>query len=295
MVRHGSARYAVASDSGTAAAAWPTAAVRKRPLAAALGAVALLGAVRAVEVLAGLHRLGALVASSLFALAAAVWLARALLAAPFGGSPATTRRAFIVGGGVVAVQALAHLLQVGALAAAGQQPLLVVGAVNPATKATGAGQVGIYLLFGVLIAAIGQELLFRGVLLRTLARRLSFWPANAVQAVAFGGWHLAWPLAVATTGAVAPVSLSVYAVGTVAVTGLVGGVYAVLARATGTLWTAVLAHVLHNLSAVVLHVRTPNGADHGAVLSPALVVGYVALAWAARVRWGDSSLRNGRF
>lgn len=260
----------------------------EHPLAAAVAAVALVGVVRALEVLAGVHSgVGALAVSTTLALVVALVLSRT--GAPVRDRPRRPRylrRALLVGGvGVVGVQAVAHALAVGWLTAIGEEPTVLVTAVNPATKSSAAGQVGAYLLFGVVLAAVGEELLFRGVLLDALARRFSFWPANATQGALFGAWHLVWPLAVVLADATAVVSLPVYAAGFVVVTGTVGAVYGVFARATGTVWTPVLAHLLHNLAAVVLHVRAAGGTDRGSVVSAVLVAGYAALAWGAWARW----------
>ncbi len=53
----------------------------------------------------------------------------------------------------------------------------------------------------VVLAPLGEELLFRGLLLRGLARRLRFWPAALISALAFTSAHidayLIWPRAVA--------------------------------------------------------------------------------------------------
>lgn len=53
----------------------------------------------------------------------------------------------------------------------------------------------------VLLAPLGEELLFRGLLLRALARRLRFWPAALISSVAFAAAHadvyLLWPRAIA--------------------------------------------------------------------------------------------------
>lgn len=50
----------------------------------------------------------------------------------------------------------------------------------------------------VLLAPLGEELLFRGLLLRALVRRMPFWPAATVSGVVFAVCHLdqyvPWPL-----------------------------------------------------------------------------------------------------
>ncbi len=53
----------------------------------------------------------------------------------------------------------------------------------------------------VVLAPLGEELLFRGLLLRAFARRLRFWPAAIVTSVLFAAAHadayLLWPRAIA--------------------------------------------------------------------------------------------------
>jgi membrane protease YdiL (CAAX protease family) len=56
----------------------------------------------------------------------------------------------------------------------------------------------------VVLAPLGEELLFRGLLLRALTRRLRFWPAAAITSVLFTAAHadayLLWPRAIALVG-----------------------------------------------------------------------------------------------
>lgn len=289
----------------------PAAVLEERSVAVALGAVAAMGVVRVLEVLAGLHnRFGALPISTTLVVVLGVLLFRT-------GAVRTSnrkepphrqghdnrhrygnrhrhgirdrnghhRRAAVIGGlGVVGVLAAAHGLGIWWLRATGGTPTLVATAVNPATKSTAAVQVGAALVFGVALAAVGEELLFRGIVLESLNSTLTFWPANLLQATLFGIWHFAWPLAILLGDPTTDVALPIYAVGFVLVTGTVGAVFGVFARATGTLWTPVLAHLLHNLTAVLVHVRAADGSDRGAIVAPVLVVGYVTLAWLAWTR-----------
>lgn len=238
--------------------------------------------------LAGIpFRVGALVVSTTLVL---VVFALARVAgvplAHFDQSPLALRRALLVGGvGVAGVQALAHLLAVAVLTATGQQATILVSPVNPVTKSAALGGVAVYLLFGVVLTAVGQELLFRSLLLGALRRHYSFWRANLSQGALFGAWHLTWPLALYAGEATPPVPLVLYAGGFVIITGLIGTVYGVFVRATGTVWSSTAAHLLHNLTAVFLHVRTASGADRGSALAASLVAGYAGLAWIAWIRW----------
>jgi len=256
----------------------PTGPSRSAPVVV-LVAVSVVGGIRLLEVVAGgTPGTGVLVWSTSSAAlvgAALVWSSagRDVRTVP---SPSTPRALLVGGLAVVGVQALAHALQAGAVALGGGEPVVAVEGVNPVTK-TDAG-LGQYLLVGVCLTAAGEELLFRGGALRALQRRLTFHRANLAQAGLFGLWHLAWPLTLALGPAEPPVALPVLALGTVLVTGLVGVVFGMLARATGTLWTPVLAHMVHNGVAVFVHVRAA-GIDRASVLSPVLVLGYAVLAW----------------
>lgn len=257
------------------------------PLAVALLAVGAAGLARGLEVLAGgIRPTGVTPVSTTAALVLGLlglWHldepASSLL-----GDRSRLRTALFVGGlGVLAVQVGAHLVQVATLVPAVGSPVVAIRGINPAT---GTGRyVWIYVAVGVAVAALAEELLFRGLALRGLERRLPFHRANAAQAGLFGLWHLAWPLALATGPLDPPVPLPVLAVGTVLVTGVVGASFGVLARSTDSLWTPVLAHALHNGVAVFVHVRT-DGVDRASALAPALVVGYVLLAWVVWRRRG---------
>jgi hypothetical protein len=48
------------------------------------------------------------------------------------------------------------------------------------------------LCYSVLLAPVGEELIFRGVTLRLAQRALPFWAANLLQAFLFGFFHLNW-------------------------------------------------------------------------------------------------------
>jgi CAAX protease family protein len=56
----------------------------------------------------------------------------------------------------------------------------------------------------VILAPLGEELLFRGLLLRGLARRMPFWPAALVSSLLFASAHadayVLWPRAIALVG-----------------------------------------------------------------------------------------------
>ncbi len=156
-----------------------------------------------------------------------------------GAGESTARAAaVVVGGGVIALVACvvlgkgpAHLRRVASdrrppLRAiivgvgAGVLGLIIAGlillvgrAVDPSAKRAldrlGDQDIGIQVwwqavLIGVavvVIAPFGEEILFRGVILRSLTARFTWWPATIVSALVFAGSHLdaylAWPRALA--------------------------------------------------------------------------------------------------
>jgi hypothetical protein len=65
-------------------------------------------------------------------------------------------------------------------------------------------QIGLTVLAVVVLAPVGEELLFRGLLLRALVRRIRFWPAALLSALLFAAAHadayLLWPRAIALAG-----------------------------------------------------------------------------------------------
>ena len=65
-------------------------------------------------------------------------------------------------------------------------------------------QVTLTVISLVVLAPLGEELLFRGLLLRGLARRMPFWPAALISAALFASAHadsyVLWPRAIALVG-----------------------------------------------------------------------------------------------
>jgi membrane protease YdiL (CAAX protease family) len=119
--------------------------------------------------------------------------------------------------------------------------------------------------------ALGEELFFRGLVLRAFGRSLPAWSAIGLSAVLFGALHLD-PLQ--GTGAV-----------------LVGVYLGYIVLATGSLWPAVLAHGLNNLGCSLAARFDPEGIgrtyDHGhppALLVAAVVVLALAILGVERAR-----------
>ena len=84
------------------------------------------------------------------------------------------------------------------------------------------------------MAPLGEELFFRGMVFSGFRQRLSFWPAALVAGLVFGSVH-------------APSGLS-----TVVPLAALGFVFCWLYERTGSLWPAVIAHALNNGLALAL-------------------------------------------
>jgi membrane protease YdiL (CAAX protease family) len=95
-----------------------------------------------------------------------------------------------------------------------------------------------------LLAGLGEELLFRGLLQEGLAGRIGPWPALAAASVLFGLLHPMTPA---------------YAVLAVLAGAYLGWIY----LATGNLLVPVLAHGLYDFIALVYLLRTPGVSDEG--------------------------------
>jgi membrane protease YdiL (CAAX protease family) len=99
---------------------------------------------------------------------------------------------------------------------------------------TGPWQVTLTVIALVVLAPLGEELLFRGLLLRGLARRMPFWPAALISSLLFASAHadsyVLWPRAIALV--------------------LTGLVLAVIYRWRGY-WCSVSAHATVNTIAAI--------------------------------------------
>ncbi len=109
----------------------------------------------------------------------------------------------------------------------------------PVHEASAAGLIvlGVY---AVLIAPLIEESLFRGVLLRSFMRRLTFWPAAVVSSTIFGVLHT---YEVSTLAGRITLAVNV---------GLLGVVNCLLVRITGRLTPAVMLHATGNLFAFLV-------------------------------------------
>lgn len=99
---------------------------------------------------------------------------------------------------------------------------------------------GFILLVGIL-SPIAEELVFRGVLFAWLRRHANFWPAGIASALVFAGAH-----------GIPDIILP---------TAILGLLFAWIYERTGSLWPAMLAHVVHNMLVTGLMLPVMWGID----------------------------------
>lgn len=129
------------------------------------------------------------------------------------GLPAQNRRAAIAVKGPLR-QAVAMGIGVGLALVVGAAAILLTGsAIDPTVErrlnevediGSVPWQIVLTVIALVVLAPLGEELLFRGLLLRGLARRLALWPSALISSALFAGAHadsyILWPRAIALFG-----------------------------------------------------------------------------------------------
>jgi membrane protease YdiL (CAAX protease family) len=101
-------------------------------------------------------------------------------------------------------------------------------------------EIVLLLILAVAIAPPVEELIFRGVLLRSLMRRFRFWPAALISSVLFAALHL-YEVSNAAAMVLLFASIVVFGIG-----------QCLLVRWTGRLATSIVSHAVSNAAAALL-------------------------------------------
>ena len=163
------------------------------------------------------------------------------------------------------VFSLAYTFEYLFLSAQGQAPrfaLYLSGYGVQGNRAMGAGLgfLGICIV-GNIINAVMEEGVFRGLFVRLVSRRHSWFLAALFCALLFGFWHIAQPLRSMVDGEISFSSFAVQALGYTAITLVVGFKYSLLARVSGSLWLPMGEHFVNNTLINILHVTSEGGSD----------------------------------
>jgi uncharacterized protein len=92
----------------------------------------------------------------------------------------------------------------------------------------------VLVVVAVVLAPVAEELMFRGLILRTFMHRLGFWPAAVLSTLLFGGFHM---YEVGTLAGAITLACSV---------GVLGLVNCYLVRITGRLTPGIMVHATYN-------------------------------------------------
>jgi membrane protease YdiL (CAAX protease family) len=144
------------------------------------------------------------------------------------------------------------------------QPVFRFEAIDPKAGVTGGFLFVLWMILGNVINSFMEEGLFRGVMIRLFRVKLSFWPANVLQACLFGLWHLPWVLKwyqvgeLEAHGGLLPAALSQFFPML-----LVGFAWGYFYLKTDSLWVSWIVHFLNNTLLNLVHIATIGGPDGG--------------------------------
>jgi membrane protease YdiL (CAAX protease family) len=192
-------------------------------------------------------------------------------------------KAILIGGlSLIILYAVLYGVQFYRLSLAGEAPRLVFAAIDHKTAALGGIFFTSVYFFGQIVNALMEESIFRGVMLPHLMLRFSFWKANVMQAFLFGLAHLVWPLSSWARGQVTSGDAVAEATSLLVATTVGGLVFGYLYFRTGSLWTAVFAHLVDNGIGLFFHIQTVNRLNAETDILMLASLGFIALgilAW----------------
>lgn len=151
------------------------------------------------------------------------------------------------------------------LANAGETPSLRFYVTSYAIQGNRALEGGLWFVIlcivGNLVNVVMEEGLFRGLFVRMIEDKYSFFKACAISSALFGLWHIAQPIRNLLDGEQSLMGAVMSAL-LLIVTSAVGGIqYCMLVKITGSLWAGMAAHFVNNTTVNLLHVVTATGAD----------------------------------
>jgi membrane protease YdiL (CAAX protease family) len=192
-------------------------------------------------------------------------------------------KAFLIGGlSLIILYAALYGVQFYRLSLAGEAPRLVFAAIDHETGAMGGLFFTWFYFFGQIVNALMEESIFRGVMLPHFMLKFSFWKANILQAFLFGLAHLVWPLSSWVSGQATSGEAIAEAASLLIATTVGGLVFGYLYYRTGSLWTAVFAHLIDNVIGLFFHIQTVSRLNAETDILMLASLGFIALmilAW----------------
>jgi len=204
-------------------------------------------------------------------------------------------KAFLIGGlSLIILYAVLYGVQFYRLSTTGESPRLVFGAIDQEAGVMGGSFFTLFYLVGQFLNVFMEEGIFRGIMLPHLMRRFSFWKANLLQACLFGLAHLVFPFSKWVSGQVTGGEMLTEAAFLLFATTAGGLVFGYLYYRTGSLWTAVFAHLIDNSIGLFFHIQTMNRLNAESDILMLASVGFIALiplAWAVARHFDLSILK----
>lgn len=204
-------------------------------------------------------------------------------------------KAFLVGTlSLLILYVSLYAVQFYRLSIAGEAPRLVFGVIDNETGALVGIFFTLFYLFGQLFNAFMEETIFRGVILPHFMLRFRFWKANVLQAFLFGLAHLVFPLVSWVNGQVTAAQAAAEAMSLVIFTTIGGLVFGYLYYRTGSLWTAVFAHLMDSVNGLFIHIQTEsrlNAETDILMLASLGLIALVILVWIVSKRSNLPSLK----
>lgn len=205
-------------------------------------------------------------------------------------------KGFLIGAlSLILLYTTLYAVQFYRLSIAGETPRLVFGAIDHETGTMGGLFFTLFYLFGQLFNEFMEESIFRGIILPHLMLRFSFWKANALQALLFGLAHLMFPLNSWVSGQATAGEAAAEAASLLVFTTIGGLVFGYLYYRTGSLWTAVFAHLIDNSISLFFHIQTVNRLNAETDILMLASIGFIALvllAWTVAKRSNLPALKS---
>lgn len=142
-------------------------------------------------------------------------------------------------------------------------PLMALSLIFPEHSSYAQTELANEILFAVVVAPILEELFFRGLLLRTLEKRLSERKALVISSVLFGILHF-------NPGIPGHI--------------LVGFVLGRLAQLTGGLWISIALHMSYNAFVIFLGLSIPENPSAWVNIAVVITIGLLGMAGIPRLR-----------
>ena len=190
-------------------------------------------------------------------------------------------KAMLIGAaGTILLLVVAYGLQWVILRIGGEQAVITLSAIDSKEGKSGGLTFALWLILGNLVNSFMEESLFRGVMMRHFARRMSPWKANWLQALIFAAWHLVGPAKHYFLGKTDLAGAVVEGVLVFAGAGASGFASGALYLKTNSLWAPWIGHTINNTMFNLLHFATVGGLDVSAnLLYPLAGLGYIGLVF----------------